>query len=190
MSEQELEEQVEGSDENLKEDTGEETWTPDETSKGEKPKKSNKSNWKDMSEAKKALEKKLAEAEEELEAWRSENPDIVKETLTKKESKWVDKSELALFIAVNPEAREHLDAIKEFAEEFNFKLDSEESLNKAWKRVKQTIAKESQTEKDFEIKSKWSTRKVDISKLSADEIYSWEYTEIQKREWRKINSGD
>lgn len=66
----------------------------------------------------------------------------------------MDKSELALFIAVNPEAREHLDAIKEFAEEFNFKLDSEESLNKAWKRVKQTIAKESQTEKDFEIKSK------------------------------------
>lgn len=40
-----------------------------------------------MSEAKKALEKKLAEAEEELEAWRSENPDIVKETLTKKETK-------------------------------------------------------------------------------------------------------
>lgn len=190
MSDKELEESVNDSDENLNDDTGEETWTPDETSKGEKPKKSNKSNWKDMSEAKKALEKKLAEAEEELEAWRSENPDIVKETLTKKESKWVDKSELALFIAVNPEARDHLDAIKEFAEEFNFKLDSEESLNKAWKRVKPTIAKESQTEKDFEIKSKWSTRKVDISKLSADEIYSWEYSDAQKREWRKINSDE
>lgn len=40
-----------------------------------------------MTESKKALEKKLADAEEELEAWRSENHDIVKKTLTKKETK-------------------------------------------------------------------------------------------------------
>jgi hypothetical protein len=87
MSEQEVEEQVEGSEETLNDDTGETTESPDNASKGEKPKKSNKSNWKDMSDAKKALEKKLADAEEELEAWRSENPDLIKETLTKRETK-------------------------------------------------------------------------------------------------------
>jgi hypothetical protein len=87
--------------------------------------------------------------EEELNAWRSENPDLVEKTLSKKESKWTDKSELALFIATNPEAREHLDAIKEFAEDFWIKLDTEEALAKAWKRVKPTIPQESQSEKDF-----------------------------------------
>lgn len=55
---------------------------------------------------------------------------------------------------MNQDAREHLDAIKEFAEEFDLKLDSEEALTKAWKRVKPTIPKESQSEKDFDIKSK------------------------------------
>lgn len=66
----------------------------------------------------------------------------------------MDKSELALFISMNPEARDHLEAIKEFAEDFGLKLDTEESLNKAWKRVKPTIPVESRTEKDFDIKSK------------------------------------
>ena len=66
----------------------------------------------------------------------------------------MDKSELALFVSMNPEAREHLDAIKEFADDFGLKLDTEEALNKAWKHVKPTIPKESQTEKDFDIKSK------------------------------------
>jgi MarR-like DNA-binding transcriptional regulator SgrR of sgrS sRNA len=126
--------------------------------------------------------------EEELNAWRSENPEIVKESLTKKETKWVDKSELALFIATNPDAREHLDEIKEFAEEFGIKLDSEEALAKAWKRVKPSIPVESKTERDFDIKSKWSTKKVDLSKLSFEEIYSGDYTPDQKREWRNMQA--
>lgn len=179
MSEQEVEEQVEGSDENLNEDTGEITESPDKVSK-------NKSNFKKLSEALKEERKMRAEMEEELNAWRSENPDIVKESLTKKETKWVDKSELALFISMNPEARDHLEAIKEFAEDFGLKLDTEESLNKAWKRVKPTIPVESRTEKDFDIKSKWTTKKTDISKLSFEEIYSGDYTPEQKREWREL----
>lgn len=80
MSEQELEEQVEGSDESLEDDTGETTESPDKASK-------NKSNFKKLSEALKEERRIRAEMEEELNAWRSENPDIVKESLTKKETK-------------------------------------------------------------------------------------------------------
>ena len=183
----EIEEQVEGSDESLNDDTGEITESPEKASK-------NKSNFKKLSEALKAerAEKaRLAEEkeamEEELNAWRSENPDIVKETLTKKETKWVDKSELALFISMNQDARDHLDAIKEFAEELGIKLDNEETLSKVWKRLKPTIPKESQTEKDFDIKSKWPAKKVDLSKVTFEEIYSWDFTAEQKREWRSLH---
>lgn len=104
----------------------------------------------------------------------------------------MDKSELALFISMNPEARDHLDAIKEFAEDFGLKLDTEESLNKAWKRVKPTIAKESESSRDFEIKGK--TSKVDVSKLAITDIYaknddgSSKYTEEQKKKWRSTNA--
>lgn len=75
MSEQEVEEQI-SSDENLNDETGEENGTPD--------KNSNKSNFKKLSEAKKALERELSEAREELESWRSENPELVEKALTKK----------------------------------------------------------------------------------------------------------
>lgn len=180
MSE-ELEESVNDSDENLNDDTGETTETPDKVSK-------NKSNFKKLSEALKEERRLRAEMEEELNAWRSENPELVKESLTKKETKWVDKSELALFIATNPDAREHLSEIKEFAEEFGIKLDSEEALAKAWKRVKPAIPVESKTERDFDIKSKWSTKKVDLSQVTMDEIYEeGAYTKEQRSEWRKIH---
>jgi hypothetical protein len=80
MSEQEVEEQVEGSVNDETEDTGETTETPDKVSK-------NKSNFKKLSEALKEERRLRAEMEEELNAWRSENPEIVKESLTKKETK-------------------------------------------------------------------------------------------------------
>jgi chromosome segregation ATPase len=80
MSEQELEEQVVSSEETLDDDTGEITESPDKASK-------NKSNFKKLSEALKEERRMKAELEEELNAWRSENPDIVKETLSKKETK-------------------------------------------------------------------------------------------------------
>ena len=86
MSDQEGEEQI-SSDENLDDETGEDNGTPD---KNPDNKKTNKSNWKSMSEAKQKLERDLAEAQEELNAWRSENPDIVKSTLSKK-SDGIDK---------------------------------------------------------------------------------------------------
>jgi hypothetical protein len=83
MSEQEVEEQV-SSEETLDDETGETTETPDRTSH-------NKSNFKKLSEAKKALERELLEerrarleAEEENSSWRSENPELVEKALTKK----------------------------------------------------------------------------------------------------------
>lgn len=172
-------------------EAGEETETPGKTSK-------NKSNFKKLSESLKAeraektrLAQEKADLEEELNAWRSENPDIIKETLSKKETKWIDKSELAMFIAINPDAREHLSAIKEFGDEFGIKLDTEEALAKAWKRVKATIPQESTTEKDFDIKSRGQNKKVDLSKVTMDEIYEeGAYTPEQRREWRKIHMPD
>lgn len=76
MSEQEVEE-LDSSEETLENETGEDNGTPDKASH-------NKSNFKKLSEAKKALERDLAEAREELESWRSENPELVEKALTKK----------------------------------------------------------------------------------------------------------
>jgi hypothetical protein len=45
-------------------------------------------------------------------------------------------------------------------------------LEKAWKYVKPTIQVESTTERDFDIKSKGTTKKVDLSKVTFEEIYS------------------
>lgn len=174
MSEQELEEQVEGSDENLNEDTGEETWTPDRTSK-------NKSNWKEMSQALKSEREARAKAEAELDEWRNLNPDVNPSDYKKESNEYASKEDV--FLIKYPEAEKHMDKLKEFT-------DKGFSLKDAWKYVQPTIPVESQTEKDFDIKSKWTTKKVDYSRLSADEIYSWEYSDAQKREWRKVNSNE
>lgn len=88
MPEQEVEEldDLDGSvsDDETNNDSGEETATPDKSSQ-------NKSNFKKLSQKAKdaesradTAEREKAELEEELTAWRSENPDIVKETLSKK----------------------------------------------------------------------------------------------------------
>lgn len=173
MSEQEVEEQVEGSDENLNEDTGEETWTPDSSK--------NKSNWKEMSKALKTEREARAKAEAELSEWRSLNPDVNPSDYKKESNDYASKEDV--FLIKYPDAESHMDKIKEFT-------DKGFSLQDAWKYVKPTIPVESQTEKDFDIKSKWTTKKLDYSKISVDEIYSWEYSDTQKREWRKVNSNE
>lgn len=138
MSEQELEAQVEGAEETPNEDTGEDNGTPDNTSK-------NKSNWKEMSKALKTEREARAKAEAELAEWRSLNPDIDPSNY-KKESDDTDVR-TELFLIKNPDAEEHMDKLKEFT-------DKGFSLKDAWKYVKPTLPTESQTEKDFDIKSK------------------------------------
>lgn len=84
--------------------------THEDDSAEEKAKK-NKSNWKKVSEkAKQAdiLQAKLEEAEAELEAWRSENPELIKSTLVKPSE---DKLLKKIFLIENPDAKEHLERI-------------------------------------------------------------------------------
>ena len=170
MSEQELEEQVEGSEETLDNDTGETTESPENTSK-------NKSNWKEMSKALKAEREARAKAEAELNEWRSLNPDV---DLSDYKKENTDDLRTELFLIKNPDAEKHMDKLKEFTDKWF-------SLKDAWKYVQPTIPKESQTEKDFDIKSKWTTKKLDYSKITMKEIYSDSYTLEQRKEWRKIN---
>ncbi len=170
MSDTELEESVNDSEETLNDDTGEETESPESTSK-------NKSNWKEMSKALKSEREARAKAEAELNEWRSLNPDINPSDYKKENT---DDVRTELFLIKNPDAEKHMDKLKEFT-------DKGFSLKDAWKYVQPTITKESQTEKDFDIKSKWTTKKVDLSKVTMEEIYSENYTLEQRKEWRKIN---
>lgn len=181
MSTQEIEAEVDSAtDEVETNETGEDNWTPDNASR-------NKSNFKQLAQALKAeraekaeLARAKAEMEEELNAWRSENPDLVTQTLTKKS--WAsDKWELALFLVTNPEAKEHLKEVQEFANDTGYDLE------KAWKYVKPTIQVESKTEKDFEIKWK-SSKSVDLTKITLEETA--DLTPAQRSEWRKIHWKD
>lgn len=137
MSDTELEESVNDSEETLNDDTGEETESPESTSK-------NKSNWKEMSKALKSEREARAKAEAELNEWRSLNPDINPSDYKKENT---DDVRTELFLIKNPDAEKHMDKLKEFT-------DKGFSLKDAWKYVQPTITKESQTEKDFDIKSK------------------------------------
>lgn len=163
-----------------------------DTGENTNPERKNKSNWKNLSntlkeerKARQEAELRAKELEEENNAWRSENPDIVKETLSKKDSKSIDKWELALFIAINPEAKEYLDDIKEFASEFNFKLDNEESLAKAWKFVKWNIPAESKSKTDFNLSNKTPKLPKDLTKVKLED--TGDMTPQQRAEWRKAN---
>lgn len=183
MSEQELEAEIDSEVDNTEtNETGEDNGTPDNTSR-------NKSNFKKLSESLKSeraekarLAQEKAELEEELNAWRSENPELVTQSLSKKS--WsVDKWELALFLVTNPDAKEYLEEVKEYMADMK-----NPDLEKAWKYVKPTIAKESETTRDFEIKWKVKPTKVDLNTLSMQEAYEeGRLTTEQRKEWRKIH---
>lgn len=177
MSEQEVEE-LDSSEETLDNETGEENGTPD--------KNSNKSNFKKLSDSLKAeraekvrIAQEKAELEEELNAWRSENPELVKSQLSKK-SDGIDKWDLALFLVQNPEAKQHLDEVKEYLAEMK-----NPDLEKAWKYVKPTIVTESKSSMDFSIKSNSKSTKVDLKSLKIED--TTELTPEQRSEWRKIH---
>lgn len=106
MSEQEVEELVEGSDENLDNDTGETTESPESTSK-------NKSNWKEMSKALKSEREARAKAEAELDEWRNLNPDVNLSDYKKDNN---DDVRTELFLIKYPDAEKHMDKLKEFTD--------------------------------------------------------------------------
>lgn len=78
---------------------------PDESHEAESEEdkaKRNKSNWKKVSEKAKhaeKLERELALAKAELDAWRSENPDIIKESISTPE---IQEMRNDIFLIKNP----------------------------------------------------------------------------------------
>lgn len=170
MSEQEVEEQI-SSEETLDDETGEENGTPDNTSK-------NKSNFKKLSQKAKEAEARATRAEAKLAEWEALNPEIDPSNYKKDTDDTDVRTEL--FLIKNPDAEEHMDKLEKFTSKWF-------SLKEAWEYVKPTIPEESQTEKDFDIKSKWTTKKVDLSKVSFEEIYSGEYSTEQKAQWRSLH---
>jgi hypothetical protein len=74
---------------------------------------------------------------------------------------------LALFLVQNPEAKGHLDEVKEYLAEMK-----NPDLEKAWKYVKPTIAVESKSTNDFSIKNNQKATKVDLKSMSMNEAYA------------------
>lgn len=111
MSEQDIAEIDSAVDNTETNETEDDTTSDDSQDDSSEKEKKNKSNWKKVSEqAKKAkvLEVELAQAKAELEAWRSENPDLIKEAITPNST---EKLEKKLFLIENPDAKEHLERI-------------------------------------------------------------------------------
>ena len=107
MSEQELEEQVESSEETLEDDTGETTESPDKATK-------NKSNFKKLSQKAKEAEARAERAEAKLAEWEALNPDIDLSEYRKESKEYASKEDV--FLIKNPEAEKHMDKLKEFTD--------------------------------------------------------------------------
>lgn len=146
------------------------------------PDKKNKSNFKNLYKKTKELEstlsekdKELAEAKAELEEWKKLNPELEEEKQNNKKS---ESMELKIFWLENPEAKPHLEEIRNTMKEYG--VDYE----KAWKLVKVDLPEESKTKTDFNIwKSNVNTK--DLSKVSAKDALN--LSPEKQREWRKIN---
>jgi len=117
------------------------------------------------------------EARAELEEWQSTNPDIAD---AKKDEKKMSKLEEVVFLALNPEAKEHKDKISELVEEYGM------SREKAWELIQPGIPKESRSKSDFSIKGGKANEKIDYSKVPLSETEG--FTKEQRAEWRKANN--
>ena len=111
------------------------------------------SNWKAMSKALKAARKEIAALKKGKDADNGEDDPVS-----------VDKSDLALFLVENPDAKEYKAAVLKAMKEYGGI-----SLDKAWKFVKATAPKPSETKRDLSVKFTAVNPPKDISKLSEDE---------------------
>jgi hypothetical protein len=127
-----------------------------------------KSNWKAMSKLVKALRKENAE----LKSGKSED--------SSEESVSVDKADLALFFVENPDAREHKAAVLKAMKEY-----PGVTLEKAWKFVRNTEPKESQTKKSVDVRPTAANPGKDISKLSPEEALKLSNSQYLK--WARAN---
>lgn len=150
-----------------------------DSQESEKKKKSTSQKFKELHKKAKLadeLQKELEEAKAELEQWRSENPELVKDYFTKKEWGTLEKR---LFLVENPEAKEHIEAVEARATKYNMPFEE------AWEDVKLRLPKESQSKDEFSFKGKQKSKTVDLKSLSAEEAL--ELTPEKRKEWRKIH---
>lgn len=151
----------------------------DETQKQDKKKKSTSEKFKELHRKAKqaeALEKELQEAREELEQWRSENPEIVKGYLEKKEGTTLEKR---VFLIENPEAKEHFEQVEARAKKYNMPLDE------AWEDIKLRLPTESRSKTDFSFTGKNTPAQKDLKSMTADEAL--ELSPEKRKEWRKVH---
>lgn len=165
--------------------------TSDEDHDEEPVKNKNNSNFKKLSktlkeerfekarilEEKEELEEKTRLQEEELEQWRTMNADTVSNF---KSNKDLEEVKDTIFLLKNPDSSKYLRDVKEKASKHNMTLDE------AWDFIKTKIPKESVTKEDFSIQWKKPIAKVNLSKVSIEEIYKWGYTKEQQKQWRAL----
>lgn len=135
------------------EDASEESEQSSEEGEDESEGKEKKvSNWKAMSKLVKALRKENAELKSNQSEDSSEEPISV------------DKSDLALFLVENPDAKEYKAAVLKATKEY-----AGISIEKAWKLVKATAPKPSETKKEMSVKYTAVNPPKDLTRLSEDE---------------------
>ena len=157
----------------------------------------NQSNWKKMSETKKALERDLrSEREEkaqltseleELKDWaNSLYEDDTQKPFTKKEEQVVDskadKLESKIFLLENKEAKEHMDDIQTVRAKYNMDFDE------AWTLVQAKLPPESKTKKDFDVSRQTPRLPKDLTKVSAEDALS--LSKEDQTKWRKANGWE
>lgn len=159
--------------------------------------KKNSSNWKKMTETKKALERDLRaerEAKAELKAELSKLQDWAnslyddesKKPFSKKEEKQVEdatsKLEQKIFLLENKDASEHLEDINSIRAKYHMDFDE------AWTFVKAKLPPESKTKKDFDLTSKAAKSSKDLSKVSAED--SVNLSKEERAQWRKLHGWE
>lgn len=194
LEEQELDGEQATSESDADDDSSKNDSTGDDTN----PEQKNKSNWKNLSKAKKDLEKKLAEKDKVIDSYKSELEQVKEwanslywdweeKPFTKKEAKEAlqditsreSPESVFIFYQKNPEAIEHSDEILDTMKEYKVDRD------KAWKIVKVDIPVESKSKNDFNLSSKTPKLPKDLTKVKIEDTK--DMTPEQRADWRKAN---
>lgn len=127
--------------------------TNNETGKDDTPEdksNKNKSNFKNLYKKAKEAETRAEKAErlaeelaDQIEAWKSGNPDIV---LDKQATDKFGAMEAKIFLVANPEAKAHFDKVQARVKQYGMPMEE------AWDDIRLRLPKESTSTEDFNIK--------------------------------------
>ena len=188
-----LDQELTNSEENADTSSENEVDSDDDTTDERK----NQSNWKKMSETKKALERDLrSEREEkaqltselkELKDWaNSLYEDDAQKPFTKQEEQVIDskadKLESKIFLLENKEAKEHMDDIQTVRAKYNMDFDE------AWTLVQAKLPPESKTKKDFDVARQTPRLPKDLTKVSPEDALN--LSKEDQTKWRKANGWE